>query len=103
MFAPTELSAIAARKKLLLAKSEVYRATLALECARLDETVGWVDRGVGIARQAYPLAVLLAPFAGYFVIARKTLFRRVVAKAVFGWQIYRKAWPLVKGFFAEKK
>lgn len=102
MVATAELSAIETRKKLLLAKSEVYRATLALECARLDEAVGWVDRGVGFARQAYPLGVMLAPFAGYFLIAKKTLFRRVLAKAVLGWQMYRKAWPLVKSLFAEK-
>lgn len=102
MFATAELSTLQARKKLLVAKSEVYRATLALECARLDERVGWVDRGIGFARQTYPLFVLLAPLAGYFLVARKSIFRGVLAKAALGWQVWRKAWPLVKSFFADK-
>ncbi|MBI3415473.1 MAG: hypothetical protein HY043_09155 [Verrucomicrobia bacterium] len=102
MFATAELNALEARKKLLVVKSEVYRATLALECARLDESVGWVDRGIGFARQTYPILVLLAPLAGYFLVARKSIFRGVLTKATFGWQMYRRVWPLVKALFAEK-
>ena len=102
MFATAELSTIQARKKLLLAKSEVYRATLALDCARLDEAVGWVDRGVGFARKSYPLLVLFAPIAGYLLAAKKSLFRGMLTQALLGWQMYRKAWPLVKSLFAAK-
>ena len=102
MGATAELSAIQARKKLILAQSEVYRATLALECARIDEAVGWLDRGIGFARKTYPLLVMLVPLTGCFLVARRSVFRSVWMKARLGWQVYRKAWPVLKTWFAEK-
>jgi len=52
------------RKQALLIESELHRATLQLELARLEASVAWIDHALNFARQARPLLLTVGVGAG---------------------------------------
>ena len=102
MYATPELRAIQAQKQVLVAKSDIYRCTLALDCARLREPTERVERAVNIVRAAYPALLVLAPLAGYSLIKQRSFFQRLWMRALLAWELYHNVWPRLQGLFSKK-
>src|SRR4029077_4301131 len=91
-----------AQKKLLLVQSEICRCTLSLQCARVEASTAWLDRALSFVPQTYPLIMLAAPILGFAAVKKKSLFRHFWVKGLFGWQLYRKLWPMIKAMRANR-
>jgi hypothetical protein len=60
------------RKQALLLESELNRAALRADLARLSASAAWVDEAIGFARQSKPLVVALGAGAGLLLARRLT-------------------------------
>jgi len=88
----SELNAVIARRKLLLAQSALQRATLAQEIAPWRPRLAWVDRGIVAGRylQRYPAALAVA---GLLVAALRPHRAAVLLERGWVlWQIGRGLW-----------
>lgn len=94
-----EIEEIQIKKQLLLAKSDIYRQSLELQCGQIHAATAWIDRTYGFIRSAYPIYVLLAPLIGYFTFKKRKRIRGMAANAFLGVQLVRKLralWELWK-------
>ena len=99
MGAFAEIEEIQIKKQLLLAKSNVYRQSLELQCGQIQATTAWIDRAYNFIRSSYPICALLAPLIGYFTFKKRKNIRGMAANALLGVQLVRKLralWELWK-------
>ena len=106
-----EITSLEDYKRELLARSEVYRQTIALQRSELQSSFAWVPRSVGMARSIAPLLAAVVPIAGFF-FARKKLVaaatvkkapeppsrKGILATALMGFQLYNRVRPLLTAF-----
>jgi len=110
MAAKREITSIEDYKRELLARSEVYRQTLAVQRAELQSSFEWVPRSVSMMRSIAPILAVAAPIAGLF-FARKKLAggstkkapeppvkKGLLATALMGFQLYNRVRPILTAF-----
>jgi len=94
------MNELEARKKALVAESEVYRETLKLEIQNLRLSAIQARRKVSFLGTASSFLMLAAPLAGrLFSSERPHPFRRVLKAGFVGWRLYRKIGPLMGTLF----
>ena len=98
-----EREILEARKKLLVAQSDIYRCTLSLQYARIEASTAWLDRALNFIRSTYPLMMLAAPIVGFAAVKKRSLLRNLWVKGLFAWQLYRKVWPRIKTMMANRR
>ena len=94
-----EIEEIQIKKQLLVAKSNVYRQSLELQCGQIQVATAWIDRTYNFIRSTYPIYVLIAPLIGYFTFKKRKNIRGMAANALLGFQLVRKLralWELWK-------
>ena len=86
-----KIDSIAVRKRLLTAKSDVYRATLQLRLHEVQEPFRSI-REWQSGRPQWPVAIALfaAPIAGYLAVKRGWSLQRALTQGVGLWQILRQ-------------
>ena len=89
-----ELNELAARKRLLVAESEVNRRVLQLETARLAASIAKAEEVCRIGRSAYPFVLGLAPIAGWLFSRKAGGVKGIVATATVLLGAFRKIRPL---------
>jgi hypothetical protein len=95
-----KVSHLEARKRALVAESEVYRRTLDLEIQNLK--LYRVQLGNKVARfgPSSPLWLLAAPLARMFLRGRRRGgLPRMVGISLLGWQMYKRFSPFLSGLF----
>jgi len=101
-----EVNELAARKRQLLAESELCRQSLEMEFQTLKTATAWVPRTVKIARSVYPILFLAAPLLGYAFTRKRPrptaedgqpARRGLLAKALAGYRLFRKVKPVWEG------
>jgi hypothetical protein len=106
-----EITSLDEYKRELLARSEVYRQTLALQRAELQSSFAWVPRSVGTVRSILPLLAVAAPIAGFFFARKKftasprlrkdpepPVKKGLFATALMGFQLYNRVRPILTAF-----
>ena len=94
-----EIEEIQIKKQLLVAKSNVYRQSLELQCGQIQAATAWIERTYNFVRSTYPIYALLAPLIGYFTFKKRKNIRGMAATALLGVQLVRKLrvlWELWK-------
>ena len=86
-----EMKHLQEEKELLLAQSELYRRMLQFQYTQLETRTAWLDTGVRLVRSFGPILTLSAPVAGYLVLRKWPLARRLVAKGFWLWRFVRRA------------
>ena len=80
----SEIERLEIQKRLLVAKSEIYRQTLEFEFYKIQSATAWVQKPIGLMKSVLPWIVLAAPVAGYCLGARRRSLKTLFGKAVFG-------------------
>ena len=98
-----KINGLAERKRELIARSDLYRQSLASDFRNVETATAWVPRTVRVVRAAYPVLMVAAPLFGY-VFARKKLrrddkaplngSRGMVATAWAGYKLFRQIKPI---------
>jgi hypothetical protein len=88
------MNPLEARKKLLLAQSQLHRLTLAMECEQVQKSAIWLDYGYTAYHALRPAWPLLAPLAGYAVSRKWGMLRRVWVNALLGVGLARKVYRI---------
>ena len=85
-----------ARKRALVAESELYRETLKLELLNLQVYGQRMERKVASYAALKPLLFIVAPLVG-FLLGRRRLERRgLFATVLIGYRLYRGFAPLAQ-------
>ena len=100
MFGYHEIETLSSRKQALLAQSGINRRLLVLESQRLQSSLAWVDRGIGLARKARPAWIIAAPLLGFWFARKVTRRSYWWAKLAFFWQLFRRASSIARRFQA---
>ena len=95
-----------ARKKMLLAESEMYRQTLSRDVAHLTSATAWISTTVHYARMAAPALAMALPIAGIFFGSRRKRAhahatppkKNLLGKVIAGYRIARQVKPILDGF-----
>lgn len=91
----TATEALALKKRLLVAQSQLHRARLIEACEALDQATRWVPPVVSLARMAWPFTVAAAPFAFWFLRKRPVAWRDLFFQALAGYRAARHLWWLL--------
>jgi hypothetical protein len=94
---------LAARKRLLVAESEMNRRTLQVHCAEVEAAITGVGRFVQKGRTFLPILGVVGLVAGMFVARKKNPAKGFVAKALAGWQLLQTLKPVWAGFTARSR
>ena len=104
------MNSLAARKQALVAESELYRQTLALELQELKASGTRLRKSFSFHRLLKPL-ILFAPLAGSLIGLRSfpkaekpwpSGWRKWCGSALFGWRLYRHAAPMISRFIPRR-
>jgi hypothetical protein len=93
-----------ARKRELLARSDIYRRALVAECAQLEAAAGWITRTLQYARVVGPILALAGPIAAWAFRSRSKPAktppprRNLFGKMLAGYQFARQIKPVWDGF-----
>jgi hypothetical protein len=93
-----------ARKQQLLVRSEIYRCSLAAECARVQAATAWIPRTLQYARMASPILAVAAPLAAWLLGSRKRRVttpppkRNLLSTILTGYKVARQIKPVWDGF-----
>ena len=95
-----------ARKRMLLAESELYRQTLSRDVAHLTSATSWISTTLHYARLAAPALAMAVPVAGFFFGSRKKRAtahaaapkKNLLGKVIAGYRIARQVKPILDGF-----
>lgn len=93
MFNTTEIEELATRKRLLKIESELNRQALSTEISRLRESAAKAQTLLSSVRSFYPVLLVLAPIAGYF-LSRTAETHRSVGRVLQIWRWARSLRPL---------
>ncbi len=94
MFETARVKELAARKRLLVAESEVNRRLLAVELSRLQPAVEQAEQAFSYGRVVSPLVLTVAAVAGGFLLTKGKSLKGLTAKALVGWQLFKRLKPL---------
>ena len=98
------MNELQARKRELLARSDVYRRALVAECAQLEASTAWVQRVWQYARLAGPVLAVAAPIAGWALRPRARPGRtpppkrNLLGKMLAGYRFASQIKPVWDGF-----
>ena len=110
MASKREMTFLADRKRELIARSEVYRQTLALQTKELQTSFSWIHRTSNLLRSLAPAAAIAGPIIGLFFARKKVapaVFARtpvskpkkgLFAMALMGFQLYNRVRPFLSAF-----
>jgi len=95
-----------ARKRMLLAESELYRQALSRDVAHFTSATGWISTTLHYARMVAPALALAVPIAGFFFGSRKKRAhahaappkKNLLAKVITGYRFARQVKPIFDGF-----
>jgi hypothetical protein len=102
MGALREIEELQRRKELLVARSRSYRELLQADYEQLRASTAWIERTYHFVRKTYPVYVLLAPLAGYFSFKKRRSIKNFGGKALIGFQLFRRLWPLFQKLKSRK-
>jgi len=93
-----------ARKQQLLVRSEIYRCSLAAECAHIQAATAWIPRTLQYTRMVSPILAVAAPLAAWFFGSRKKRVttppprRNFLTTLLVGYKVARQIKPVWDGF-----
>ena len=93
-----------ARKQQLLVRSEIYRCSLAAECAHIQAATAWIPRTLHYARMVSPILAVAAPLAAWLFGSRKKRVttpppkRNFLSTMLVGYKVARQIKPVWDGF-----
>ena len=101
-----DTSDLQARKRMLLAQSELYRQNLCRDVAHVTSATAWVSTTLHYARLVAPTLAMVLPLAGFFFGSRKKRARaqaappnrNLLGKVIAGYRIARQVKPIFDGF-----
>ena len=97
------MNELEAKKRALIAESEVYRETLKLELHNLQLYVARTRQKLRSFGKPNPLLMLAAPLAGALFRKQRGSWLRRAAMAFLGWQVSNRLMPLLAGLFASPR
>lgn len=89
---------LAARKRLLVGQSEIYRETLKLETRNLGLYGLTLRQRWAWFRAANPAIAVIIPFVQSLIARRRRKRMGWFGKALWGWQIYHRFSPILSQF-----
>ena len=95
-----------ARKRMLLAESEMYRQALSRDVAHVTSATAWISTTLHYARLVAPALAMAVPIAGFFFGSRKKRVhahaappkKNLLGKVIAGYRIARQVKPILDGF-----
>jgi hypothetical protein len=95
-----------ARKRMLLAESEMYRQALSRDVAHLTSATAWISSTLHYARLVAPALAMAIPIASFFFGSRKKRAqahaappkKNLLGKVIAGYRIARQVKPILEGF-----
>lgn len=94
-----------ARKRHLLAQSELHRRALATDFAQLNAATSWIATTLRYARMVSPVLAMAIPIAGFFFRTRKKHVapqparkKNLLGTLIAGYKIARQVKPIWDGF-----
>jgi hypothetical protein len=95
-----------ARKRMLLAESEMCRQALSRDVAHLTAAAAWISTTLHYARLVAPALAMAVPIAGFFFGSRKKRphahaaapKKNLLGKVIAGYRIARQVKPIFDGF-----
>ena len=94
------MNELEAKKRALVAESEVYRETLKLELHNLRLYVSRTKQKLKGFGRPNPLLLLAAPLAGAFFRKRRGSWLRRATMAFLSWQVSSRLMPFLSGLFS---
>jgi hypothetical protein len=94
MFVDDQLEWLELRRRALIARSEVQRAMLQLECVRLRPYIEHIDSGTKILKKMRSLWLVAAPALGVLLATRWRKLTTWVPTGVVAWKAIRKVWSI---------
>ncbi len=95
------------RKRVLLARSEMYRQTLRLEVANIGYSTALLKRKFNLLRTSSRLLGLAVPLAGLFLFRRRAkpahLGNGFLTKIFSGFKLFRQLGPLLQAVRGEHR
>src|SRR5258708_1675212 len=93
-----------ARKRFLLAKSEMYRQTLTLEIANLKFSTALLKRKLKSKGSIFALLALAVPMAGLLVARKRPKpALGLLPKLISGWKLFGRIAPLWQRFSSVRR
>lgn len=102
------LEELEARKRALVAESEVYRQTLAMEIQNLRLYRARMQQSFALLRIANPLLLMLGSLfasrlvGGGFRRKRRGKWSRLFGAGLMGWRLYRQLGPILRGLLGRR-
>ena len=95
-----------ARKRMLLAESEMYRQALSRDVAHVTSATAWISTTRYYARMVAPALAMAVPIAGFLFGSRKKRAhahaappkKNLLGKVIAGYRIARQVKPIFDGF-----
>lgn len=95
-----------ARKRMLLAESEMYRQALSRDVAHVTSATAWISTTLHYVRLVAPALAMAVPIAGFFFGSRKKRAhthaaqpkKNLLGKVIAGYRIARQVKPILDGF-----
>jgi hypothetical protein len=95
-----------ARKRMLLAESEMYRQALSRDVSHLTAATAWISTTLHYARLVAPALAIAVPIAGFFFGSRKKRThahaapstKNLLGKVIAGYRFARQVKPIFDGF-----
>src|SRR6266566_6873363 len=92
-----------AKKRALVAESEVYRETLKLELHNLRLYVSRTKQKLTSFTRPNLFLMLVAPLAGAFFRKRRSSWLRRATMAFLSWQVSNRLMPFLSGLFSSTR
>ncbi len=98
-----------ARKRALVAESELYRQTLTLEIQNLRIYGVRMQKKFAVMRMAGPLLIVIGSLVGSRVLGRSRAqkkrgkWSRLLGASLMGWRLFRQFGPLVQNILAQRR
>ncbi|SRR6266478_4967986 len=97
------MNELEAKKRALVAESEVYRETLKLELHNLRLYVSRTKQRLTTFSKPNPLLMLAAPLAGAFFRKRRSSWLRRATMAFVSWQLSNRLMPFLSELFSSTR
>jgi hypothetical protein len=98
------MNELQARKRELLARSDIFRRALVAECAQLESSAAWISRTWHYVRLVGPILAVSAPIAGWAFGSRSKPGktpppkRNLLGRMLAGYRLARQIKPVWDGF-----
>jgi hypothetical protein len=98
MFTTEALKELEQRKEALVAQSDIRRAMLELESARIQPYLGYIDTGVNFFKKSHPIGAFLTPLLGLWAARRLKKVADWIPSALLAWRAIFKGMALWRSF-----